>query len=224
MIEKVVVFGSGQIAEIAYFYLVNDSPYKVVAFTVDGEYIKEDALLGLPLVPFEEIGKIYPPDEYKMFVSISYRNLNHLRAEKYYEAKQKGYELISYISSKAFTWPGLVVGDNCFIFENNVIQPYVRIGNNVILWSGNHIGHHSVIEDHCFITSHVVISGSGRIEPYCFLGVNASIADNITISKECIIGAGALITNTTPEKGVYIGQPTERHPLNSDDYLSQEDI
>ncbi|MBA7653695.1 UDP-3-O-(3-hydroxymyristoyl)glucosamine N-acyltransferase [subsurface metagenome] len=212
--EKVVIFGTGEIASVAHFYLTHDSSYEVVAFTVDKEFIKEHQFLELPIVPFEEIEKTYPPDKFRMFVPISYRNVNKLRAEKYYQAKEKGYQLISYISSKATTWPGLVVGDNCFIFENNVIQPFVRIGNNVILWSGNHIGHHTVIKDHCFIASHVVISGSVTIEPYCFLGVNATIRDGIIIARECVIGAGSLILKDTAEREVYRGMRTK--PFLSD--------
>ena len=203
--EKVVIFGIGEIASVAHFYLKHDSPYEVVAFTVDKEFIKEKELFELPVVPFDEIETIYPPNKFKMFVPISYKDVNKLRAEKYYQAKDKGYQLISYICSKATTWPGLVVGDNCFIFENNVIQPFAKIGNNVILWSGNHVGHHTIIKDHCFITSHVVISGHVVVEPYCFFGVNSTIRDNITIAKECVIGAGALITKDTPEEGVYYG-------------------
>ena len=149
--DKVVLFGNGQIASVVYYYLTYDSPYEVVGFTVDRSHIQEESLFGLPIVPFEDVQSIFPPDEYKMFVSISYRQVNKLRAAKYYEAKEKGYRLISYISSKASIWTGLVIGDNCLIMENNVIQPFVEVGNNVIIWSGNHIGHHTVIKDHCFL-------------------------------------------------------------------------
>ena len=39
----------------------------------------------------------------------------------------------SYISTKSATWPDLTVGSNCFILENQTIQPTVVIGNNVVL-------------------------------------------------------------------------------------------
>ncbi len=203
--EKIVLFGIGQIAELAYSYLNYDSSYEVIAFTVDKEWMSTKIFHELPVITFEEIETIYPPNQFKMFIPISYRNVNKLRAEKYYQAKDKGYKLITYICSKAIIWPGLKIGDNCFIFENNVIQPYVEIGNNVILWSGNHIGHHTIIKDHCFISSHVVISGSVIVEPRCFFGVNSTIRDNIKIAKECVIGAGAIISKDTIEKGVYYG-------------------
>lgn len=218
--EKVVIFGVGDIASVAHFYLTHDSPHEVVAFTVDREFIRENELLGLPIVPFEEIEVSYPPNKFKMFVPISYKNVNKLRAKKYYQAREKGYELISYISSKAITWPGLVIGDNCFIMENNVIQPFVEIGNDVIMWSGNHIGHHTIIKDHCFLASHVVVSGSVSVEPYSFLGVNATIRDSITIARECVIGAGAIILRNTKEKCVYIGAGAKLYSRDS----SQIDI
>jgi len=213
--EKVVVFGTSKMAELAYFYLTNDSPYKVVAFTVDERYMKEKEFLGLPIIPFEEVEESYPPDEFKMFIGVGYSQLNTIRAKKYHEAKNKGYKLISYVNSKITQWGDTQIGDNCFILENQVFQPRVKIGNDVILWSGNHFGHDVVIGDHSFIASHVVVSGDVKIGPYCFIGVNAAIRNAITIAPKCIIGAGALILNDTREKEVYIEKPTEKYPLDS---------
>jgi len=139
-----------------------------------------------------------------MFIALSYKDMNKLRAEKYYQAKSKGYKLVSYVSSKCTFLTETAIGDNCFILENNTIQPFVKIGNNVVLWSGNHIGHESQIGDHCNITSHVVISGNVIIKPYCFIGVNATIRDSITIERETLIGAGSVIMKSTVEKGVYL--------------------
>lgn len=207
--NKVIIFGTGDIGQLAYFYFNHDSPYEIAAFTADADFIMEKEFLGLPVIPFEEIERVYPPDKFDMFVALSYSNVNKLRAEKYNAAKRKGYELVSYVSTKSAYWGDTEIGDNCFIFENQTIQPFVKIGNNVTMWSGNHIGHHSVIGDHCFIASHVVISGHVKIEPYCFLGVNSTIRDGITIAAECVIGAGALILKDTVAKAVYRGKATE---------------
>ena len=205
---KVVVFGNGEQARMNHFYLSHDSSNKVVAFTVDGEYIKEDSMLGLPIVAFENIDSIYPPSEFKMSVLISYRNMNKLRAEKYAQVKAKGYKLINYVSSRASTWPGLVIGENCFIYENSVICPYVELGSNVFIGPGSMIGHNSIIKDHCYVGPNAVILGSVTIEPHCFIGANATIKDGeITIGRESIIGASALITKDAKEKSVYISKP-----------------
>ena len=213
--SKVIIFGIGQIAEIAYFYLTKDSENEVVAFTVDIEFLKIDTFHNLPVLAFEEIEKKYSPNEYKMFLPISYDNVNKIRAEKFKKAKKKGYKCISYISSKA-TYYNTPVGENCFILEHNVIQPHTKIGDNCILWSGNHIGHHSIIEDHCFLASHVVISGSVIIGEYSFVGVNATIRDNIKIGKENVIGASSLILRDTEDKSIFLSRQAERSRLPSD--------
>ena len=207
--NQVVIFGTGDVGRLAHFYFTHDSDYEVAAFSADGDFIEEKEFLGLPLLAFEEVTSLYPPDQYKMFVALSYKNVNQVRAQKYYEAKEKGYELVSYICSTATTWPDLKIGDNCFIFEDQTIQPYVEIGNNVVMWSGNHIGHDSIIGDHCFLTSHVVVSGYVTVKEKCFLGVNCTIRDGITIGEECVIGAGALILKDAQPKGVYMTTPAK---------------
>ncbi len=212
---KVIVFGAGEIAQLAHFYLMRDSPYEVVAFTVDAAFVKEPTFLGVPVVAFEEVTKEFPPERFAMFIAISYSQVNQIRAAKYHEAKAKGYRLISYVSSRA-TYYGTAIGDNCFIFEDNTIQPFTRIGNNVTLWSGNHIGHHSTIGDHCFISSHVVISGGVTVEPYCFIGVNSTIRDHVTIRERCVIGMGSMITKDCDAGGVYIGSPAKLQSSSSE--------
>jgi sugar O-acyltransferase (sialic acid O-acetyltransferase NeuD family) len=202
--EKIIIFGYGDIAQIANYYFKIDSNYEVVAFTLDRAYIKENTFEGLDVIPFDEIEVKYPPAQYKMFIALSYTNLNKLRAAKYNEAKAKGYELVSYVSSKCTYLTPYVHGDNCFIFEDNTIQPFVKIGNNVTLWSGNHIGHHSVIHDHNFVSSHVVVSGHCVINSNSFIGVNATLGHNVELGNENIIGAGSIITKSTGFGEVYV--------------------
>ena len=215
--KKVVIFGNSNFAEVAHFYLSNDSPYEVVAFTVNQKNIVQDKFHDLPVVPFEDIENLYPPDSFSMFIAIAYSQINKVRTKFYEEAKSKGYELISYVNSKVTQWGELEIGDNCFIFENVVLQPFVKIGNNVIIWSGDHIGHHSTIGDHCFITSHVVISGNVNIGSYSFLGVNSTIRDGISIGSQCVIGAGAVILKNTKDKEVYTTESTKLLSTRSDE-------
>lgn len=214
--SKVVIFGTGSFAEVVHFYLTNDSEHDVVAFTVHESQLKQKEFLGLPVIAFEQLARDYPPGDFKMYVAVGYRKLNRIRAAVYDEAKSKGYELVSYLSSKCSYWGKPEIGDNCFIFEDNTIQPFVKIGNDVVLWSGNHIGHHSSIGDHCFISSHVIISGHVKVGAYCFMGVNATTRDNIAIGESCLIGAGALIMKSTRDKEVYIARRTYPDERTSD--------
>ena len=144
-----------------------------------------------------------------MFVAVGFSRVNKVRAEVYERCKSAGYELISYINSRASICGDLEIGDNCFVFEENVVQPFVRLGNNVILWSGNHVGHHAEIRDHVFIASHVVVSGRVTIGERCFVGVNATVRDGVTVAPDCVIGAGALIMKNTTEGEVYSVRGTE---------------
>ena len=203
--KNLIIFGTAEIAELAHFYFTNDSDYEVVAFTVDDEFVDDDSLLGLPVIPFSEIANEFPPEENAMHVALSYSKLNQLRQEKYEQVKGVGYKLASYICSKSVTWSDLEIGDNCFVLENQTIQPTVKIGNNVMLWSGNHIGHGTVIRDHAYISSHVVIAGHCDIGQRCFLGVNSTIKDFVTLGDDCFVAMDASIVNDLEDGVVALG-------------------
>jgi sugar O-acyltransferase (sialic acid O-acetyltransferase NeuD family) len=210
MKNKVIIFGIQDYGELAYFYLSNDSAYEVVAFCVNEAYLPADGYYkGVPVVPFENIEEKYPTNEFFFFAPLSPKNMNQVREKIYNEIKKKGYELISYVSSRATVFNN-EIGDNCFILEDNTIQPFTKIGNNVVLWSGNHLGHHSEIRDHVTFTSHVVMSGHCIIGENSFLGVNATLRDGITIGKGTLIGMAACITKDTEDWGVYVGNPGKK--------------
>jgi sugar O-acyltransferase (sialic acid O-acetyltransferase NeuD family) len=186
-----------------------------VAFCVDGAYLTSRTFCDFPVVPFEEVTRTHPPEEHSFFVALSYSRLNAVRKEKYLASKALGYPVTRFISPRASVLNDGQIGENCFIFEDNTIQPYVRIGNNVTLWSGNHIGHHSTIGDHTFVASHVVVSGGVEIGEQCFIGVNATLRDHIRIGDRCVVGAGALVLSDAEPEGVYLGSATERSRVPS---------
>jgi sugar O-acyltransferase (sialic acid O-acetyltransferase NeuD family) len=217
MVDKIVIFGTGTFAELAAFYFTHDSDIEVVAHTADREYVDKNRFNGLQLVPFDDIAREYPPDEYGMFVAIGYRDVNALRKEKFSASKDRGYELVSYLNSSVTHYGDTDIGDNCFIFEDQTIQPHVEIGDDVIIWSGNHIGHDSTIHDHAFITSHTVISGYVSVGKRAFLGVNSTLRDEIEIGEQCVVGAGATIVSDTEPKSVYLGSPAERYEIDSNE-------
>ena len=214
MSKQIVVFGVGQWAELAHFYFTHDSPHEVVGFTVDREYLPERPL---PRPSGDRVRGAsrhrFAPAEYAMFVPISFKRMSHARAERLEAAKAKGYEVVSYVSSKATTFPDFACGENCFILEDNTIQPYVKIGRNVVMWSGNHIGHHTTIEDHVMITSQVVISGACTIGEHSFFGVNATVRDETVVGRETIVGAGTAIMSDTEPFSVYKVKGTEPRRL-----------
>ena len=196
--RKLVIVGDTAFAEIAYEYFTHDSDYEVVAFSVEREYLKREELFGLPVVPFETLEGTHAPDAHSVYCANVYTRLNRLRTRLAADARRKGFALASYVSSRAFVWPNVEVGEHCFIFEDNTVQPFVKLGNNVVLWSGNHIGHHSTVGDNCFVSSHVVISGYVEVGENCFLGVNATVANNLRIGRDCWLAPNTVVFKDLP--------------------------
>lgn len=213
--KKLVIIGDSAFAEIAHEYFDADSEFQVVGFSVEHAFLKRKEMRGLPIIPFEELELTYDPATHYVYVATVYTQLNRLRSRLAAAAKQKGYRLASYVSSRAFVWRNVEVGEHCFIFEDNTVQPFVKIGNNVVLWSGNHIGHHSVIRDNCFISSHVVISGFCEIGENSFLGVNSTVANNITISRDNWIGPNIAIMKNTEAGALYKTEQPESSKISA---------
>jgi len=206
MSKKLVMFGDGEMADIAHYYFSHDSVYEVVAFCIDDRCIEgRETFKNLPLVPFSKVTELYPSDKCDAHVALSYNKLNKVREEKYHVMKNEGYKLASYICSKSVTWPDLSVGDNCLILENQTIQPTVKIGNNVMIWSGNHLGHRSQISDHTYISSHVCISGYTKVGTHCFFGVNSTTKDQVKIGDGVFVAMGAMVTKDISSGAVVIG-------------------
>jgi sugar O-acyltransferase (sialic acid O-acetyltransferase NeuD family) len=213
---RVVIFGAGDFARVAERYLTRDSQYEVAAFTVNERQLPTPATVaGLDVVAFERLTETHPPDRFAVFVAIGFSRVNQARAEVVAAVRALGYELITYVSSQAMRSADATLGVNTFVFEANVIQPFVTIGDDVILWSGNHIGHDVTIGNHVFIASHAVISGNCTIGDYCFIGVNATFRDGITIAPRCVIGAGAVVMRDTQEGDVLAVRATPVFPKRS---------
>lgn len=214
--KEIIIVGAGEFAQIAYEYFTHDSPFEVKAFTAESPFIREKVLSGLPVVPLEDVEKFFPPERFGAFVAVSFVKLNRTRTRLLNIICKKGYQPVSYVSSYSFVWHNVVIGDNCFLFENNVVQYNVRISSNTILWSGNHIGHRTKIGNNCFISSHVVISGWCEVGENCFFGVNSCVADETKIAKDCVIGMGAVVRQDTEPGKVYVGNPAK--PLAKSSY------
>ena len=213
--RPLVIMGIGELGQLAHYYFEQDTGRRVVGFTVDAEYANASQFRGLPLVPFDQVESTFPPSQHDLFIAIGYSGLNVARATKCSAARALGYRLASYVSTRASVWPDLELGENCFVMEGSIIQPFTRIGDNVIIWSGCLISHHVAIGDNCFIASGVTVSGGVIIEPNCFVGVNATIREHLTIGRDCIIGAGGLILRNALAGSSYLAIPTEKSSIPS---------
>jgi sugar O-acyltransferase (sialic acid O-acetyltransferase NeuD family) len=213
--KKLVIVGDSAFAEIAHEYFDADSDYEVVGFAVEQTYLKREELRGLPVVSLESMHERFDPRTHDVHVAVVYTQLNRLRARLAAQVKAKGYALASYVSSRAFVWRNAQIGEHCFVFENNTVQPFVRIGSNVVLWSGNHIGHHSVVQDNCFVSSQVVISGFCNIGESSFLGVNSTIANNVSVGRDNWLGPNTTIMKDTEAGALFKAESSEPAKVSS---------
>lgn len=201
--RPLVIIGDSAFAEVAYEYFSHDSGFQPVAFAVEAAYLKRDRLLDMPVVALERLPEHYPPDSHDIFVAVTYGQLNRLRRRLLDTVKAKGYRPASYVSSRAFVWHNVRLGEHCFIMENNVVQPFVSVGDNVVMWSGNHIGHHSAIGDNVFIASHAVVSGYCHVGDNSFLGVNCTLANNVRVAADNWLGPDVTIMADTKPGELY---------------------
>lgn len=211
----VVVFGNNTFASLAAYCLTHDSRYRVVAFTVDRAFLGAGSHEGLAVVPFDELARHYPPGEVRLLIPLGYHAINGLRRERYLAAKASGYEFISYISSRASTWPDLQVGENCLIYEHAIINPYARIGDNVYIGTGAHISHHCQVANHAFVAAGVILSGNVKVGEQAFIGAGAIVRDGLTIAERSFIGIGAVVVADTEPGGVYVGNPARKMARSS---------
>jgi sugar O-acyltransferase (sialic acid O-acetyltransferase NeuD family) len=216
--KKVIIFGTGELAQRIFFYL-KDSDDQVVAFCANKSKIDRDELFGLPIIAFENIEERFPSDEFSMFIALAYSEMNKKRTKFFDEAKSKGYELYSFIHPSTKVWDEFEMGENCFILANNVIQPFVKLGNNVLIGSNNLISHNTTIGDNCFITSNVTMGGHVVMGKNCFVGLSATINQRIKIGNECVVGAGTLISKNINDKEVYAENSSKRLPQSSSEIV-----
>ena len=213
--SDVIIFGLQDFAELAHYYLAEDSPHNVIAFCVSKSFVPEGGKFnGLPVLAFEDVQQTHPPTDVCFFAPMSPKKMNRDRARVFNEIRSKGYKMISYISSKATIFNNNI-GENCFILENNTLQPFTSVGDNVVLWSGNHLGHHSKINDHVTFTSHVVMSGHCDIGAYSFLGVNSTLRDWITIGEGSFIAMATSVVKNTEPWSFYKGNPAVKMDMPS---------
>ena len=213
--KKLIIVGDSAFAEVACEYFDADSAYDVVAFSVESQFLKRMELFGRPVVAFEELEKSYDPATHEIYVATVYTQLNRLRTRLAAAAKSKGYRLASYVSSHAFVWRNVELGEHCFIFEDNTVQPFVKIEDNVVLWSGNHIGHHSIIRRNCFFSSHVVVSGFCDIGESSFLGVNSTVSNNVKVGRDNWIGPNSAVMQDTQDGDFFSTRSSEKSKVSA---------
>ena len=217
--KKLLLFGAGKIADVLSDYFERDSDYEIVAYTCEPAFASGDSYRNLPLLPFDEATRLFPPAQHELHIAVGYHELNRVRERLFLAARGRGYRLASYVSSRS--WPGreALVGENCFVADGVSLEAGARIGDNVALWSNVVVGHHAQIGDHCWIAAGTAIGGGTVIGERCFVALNATIGNEVVVGADSILGARTLLTKSVASKSVLVERDTELFRLDSDRFL-----
>ncbi|WP_310993556.1 hypothetical protein [Aequorivita marina] len=211
--EKVVIYGTGHHAEVIAYEMKAYNLHDVVAFTVKEEYLDKTELNGLPVVPYEELKEVYPPDQFKMFIAIGPQHVNRSRENMFNDAKKRGYSLVNCICPTPYKSEDLIVGENVYLDYASQISRFVEIGNNVIIIASQ-IGHHCKINDNAFVSGSIM-AGNINLEKNVFIGLGSTIGPNITLGKHTVVGLGCVISKNTAPASVYSNQSTRKQTFDS---------
>ncbi|WP_452220385.1 NeuD/PglB/VioB family sugar acetyltransferase [Lacinutrix salivirga] len=211
--KKLLIIGTGDYAQMAYYYLSNQ--YDIIGFAEEAAYRVLRDFNELPIFNFEDIKGKFNPEEVSVLVAVGPNQINTIRERLFLEIKKMEFTCITYIHPSAQVWNQDHIGENSFIFPNAIVEPYATVGSNCVLWSNAILSHHSTVNDHCFMAPGSSVSGRATIKKNCFLGINSTVRDNIIVEENCIVGAGAIIKKNTVKNGVYSPKGTELYNVNS---------
>jgi sugar O-acyltransferase (sialic acid O-acetyltransferase NeuD family) len=209
----VVVFGASRLASLAWAVLTADGRHRVVAFTVDRSYLAEEEKHGLPVVPFEELERHFPPRATALVAPLGRHTATGLAAERRRAASVRGYASLSHVSARATVAPGVTVGTNCMIYDGAVVESFVTLGDDIMVRGSCHLSHHVAIAGSCFLAPRVTLAGGVTVGERCFIGIGAIVHSNVRIAPGCVVAAGARLTRDTEPDGVYAGAPAIRRAI-----------
>jgi sugar O-acyltransferase (sialic acid O-acetyltransferase NeuD family) len=212
---KIVLFGTGQAAQVAKFFIDEHGPDQVVGFTVDGAYKQQNQVQGLPVVAWEELESAFSPEDVRLLGPLSYSRMNELRRDRHIEGLHRGYCFTSFVHPRSYVCT-TEIGENCFILDHNVIHPFTKIGNGVVMWSNNHIAHHATIGDYCFLSSQIGIAGGCTIEERCYLAGQCGVERGLTIGAGSYIGSGSFVRRSLAPNSVVRPLESKLAPFPAD--------
>jgi sugar O-acyltransferase (sialic acid O-acetyltransferase NeuD family) len=215
--NKLLIYGNGKMAKMLYPYLKKE--YDVLSFIVEEKYIKDLSFLDVPVMPYENLEKLYAPEEHLIIIAVGYAEMNLIRERKYFELKKLGYEFINYIHPSVYFPESMSIGDNNIVMEYVSIHPYSSIGAGNFISSNSNIGHDCIIGNFNWINSGVSLAGGVTVNNNCVLGINSTVSHGVFIENECFIGATCIITQNTEKKEVYLPEASTKFRLDSKFFL-----
>lgn len=208
---RLIIFGAGPFAQLAYRYATTDLGWQVHAFTVDEPYLPVglSAINGIPLLGWPTVRERYAPADVTLFAAVGYRSMP-ARESVYRRIKQSGYALANLLHPTAWIARDVVIRDNVIVMPGAVIEPGVTLGANNVIWSNATVCHASTIGDHNFIAANATLGGNVTIGARNFIGFSAVVMQGRRIGDDTLIGAQSLVNRDTQDLYAYVGAPARR--------------
>ena len=201
-----ILYGDSNYAELLKYYFESDTEYRVVAFCVDRAYRKKDEIDGLPVVAFEELERLYDPQNHHLFAAIGYKSMRVKKA-LYEKAAATAFPLASYISPKAIVDRSNQIGENCMVLPGAILEPFASLEANCFVNTGSTICHHSRIEAHSFLAARSLVGGYSVVGENSFLGFQSTVLQQLHLAPETLVAANSLLMQDSEISTMYAGTP-----------------
>lgn len=206
--KRVIIYGSKTLMQSLFFDASDNVDFKIACFASDSDYIECNDLLGLPWVPYHQLHQLYPPEEYDMLALFNgYRSMR-ARDVIYQKAKNSGYHLRNYISTRADVAANVTMGENNVIMGSSHVGFGGTMGSNNLIRQTVYLGHEFRMGDNNIITAGCNIGGHGCIKSHCYIGLGTTVIDHITLEEETLIGAGSVVIRNTEPHSKNVGNPS----------------
>lgn len=204
ILSGVYLFGINSLSAILAQYIRDDSRYSIRGVTVNLKYCNYKEILGLPLVPFEDLpsGSV----DFGIINCVGYSENLGVREFISSQITDKGIPLVSYIHQSAIV-DGAEIGDGTIVMNNAVIEPYSRVGKGNVFYGGSYVCHHAIIGDYNWFSANAVLAGEVTVGNRNFFGVNSSVRERLKIGSMTTIGMGTVVIRDVPDNSVAIGNP-----------------
>ncbi len=127
--------------------------------------------------------------------------MKDVRKRIFEQCKKKGYTPTQYIHSSVRLCD-TQTGEGNIIFENTLLEPFVRIGSGNIIWCKISIAHNCHIGNFNMIAGSASLCGFSEVKNNCFIGNGAVIRDRIKVEDYTLVGATAYVAADTQKFNV----------------------
>jgi len=201
--KKVVLFGITSLGKRLKTIMERDSDMFVESFCLSTEYFqKGKTFCGRPVVCLDDLPALYGKENFKVYMTVRYGNLNQNRTKAFELCEERGYDIANYIhpSSKNYSSK---MGRGNIVFPNVYIADFSEIGNGNVIWYESFISSDSKIGNFNWLV-HIRLAGHTTIGNNCFMGNSSGSNNSISIGNYNLISAGVIVAKNTEENTVVL--------------------